>query len=402
MLTERNRGDLAAFLGRSVLSNTRKTYDRHWELWKKFLSNESATSDPFLKGVDDDEKSALVGLFLLRRYEAGHRGKSATSVTAGIRLRFTQELESTTFLDSAIITTARTSCKLSPTELRTIRNAGASDSVKLPICAAILTDMRERLWNGHSWNGTGVKSRMAYLGCIWGFDQSVRISEYTRPEPGSVDHCVRVDDLTFYMSIPSLINGIVGSELSNLCLSNGTEVGEFVKQIMECRLLPASCKNKPVVKSKLISRRSPEEVQFFEDLGLFIIRSRSEGEDNLFSHRENGGRSVSLTGKTVRTQVKLACGLHGLPPAYFSSHSLRKAGFTHLRSAGATEDDRRDRGNYAPNSPVMNQTYDYATGLGPLASNSLVGGVIPSVIDVRRLIPAPPNPREQVRGNALG
>ena len=49
MLTERNREDLAAFLGRSVLSNTRKTYDRHWTLWKKFLSNESAVSDPFLK-----------------------------------------------------------------------------------------------------------------------------------------------------------------------------------------------------------------------------------------------------------------------------------------------------------------------------------------------------------------
>ena len=73
-----------------------------------------------------------------------------------------------------------------------------------------------------------------------------------------------------------------------------------------------------------------------------------------------------------------------------------------MRSAGATEDDRRDRGNYAPNSQVMNQTYDYATRLGPLTSNSLVGSVIPTVIDVRRLIPVPRNPREQVRANALG
>ena len=86
-----------------------------------------------------------------------------------------------------------------------------------------------------------------------------------------------------------MIDGVVGSELTNLCLSNGIEVGAFVKQIMECRVLAASCKNKVVVKSKLISRRSPEEVQFLEDLALFIIRSRSEGEDNLFSHRESGG-----------------------------------------------------------------------------------------------------------------
>jgi hypothetical protein len=45
-----------------------------------------------------------------------------------------------------------------------------------------------------------------------------------------------------------------------------------------------------------------------------------------------------------------------------------------MRAQGATEDDRRDRGNYAVGSQVMNQTYDYASGLGPLASNSLKGG----------------------------
>ena len=61
---------------------------------------------------------------------------------------------------------------------------------------------------------------------------------------------------------------------------------------------------------------------------------------------------------------------------------------THMRAAGAPEDDRRDRGNYAPGSQVMNSTYDYATGLGPLAANSLSGGWVPSLEHVRRLIPA--------------
>lgn len=42
-----------------------------------------------------------------------------------------------------------------------------------------------------------------------------------------------------------------------------------------------------------------------------------------------------------------------------------------MRPQGSTDDDRRDRGNYAAGSAVINNTYDYATGLGPLASNSL-------------------------------
>jgi hypothetical protein len=57
-----------------------------------------------------------------------------------------------------------------------------------------------------------------------------------------------------------------------------------------------------------------------------------------------------------------------------------------MRASGAMEDDRRDRGNYAPGSQVMNLTYDYATGLGPLAANGLTGGHRPSVADVHRLV----------------
>ena len=36
----------------------------------------------------------------------------------------------------------------------------------------------------------------------------------------------------------------------------------------------------------------------------------------------------------------------------------------------------------------MNNTYDYADGLGPSELNSLVGGYKPTLKDVKRLIPA--------------
>jgi hypothetical protein len=58
-----------------------------------------------------------------------------------------------------------------------------------------------------------------------------------------------------------------------------------------------------------------------------------------------------------------------------------------MRAQGPTEEDRRDRGNYSAGSQVMNNTYDYATGLGPLGSNSLEGGHRLNKADLRRLIP---------------
>jgi integrase len=121
---------------------------------------------------------------------------------------------------------------------------------------------------------------------------------------------------------------------------------------------------------------------------LFIIKSGSAGNEELFTFHRLDGSEVPLRSRTIRDELKKTCELHGLPPAYFSSHSLRKGAITHMRAAGATEEDRRDRGNNAAGSQVMNQIYDYAVGLGPLASNSLPGGRRLGLRDVKRLIPA--------------
>ena len=166
-------------------------------MWAEFLKREVDHDDPFLRGVAEEDKAALVSLLMLRRHEAGHRGKSATSFTAGVRMRYAQETLDTAFLDSAVIATARTSCQMKPYELRARKNSGLQSTVKLPICESILTDMRKRLWEGRDWKGVDMQVRMTYLGCMWGFEMGARVSEYTKPEPGAVDHCVRTDDLTF-------------------------------------------------------------------------------------------------------------------------------------------------------------------------------------------------------------
>jgi hypothetical protein len=141
-------------------------------------------------------------------------------------------------------------------------------------------------------------------------------------------------------------------------------------------------------RAKLIGRRSDDESRFLSELVTFIVRSGTRGSDELFSIRSAGGAKTSLSGRTVRDHIKDTCRRLGLPPSHFSSHSLRKGAVTHMRANGVSEDDRRDRGNYAPGSQVMNNTYDYVTGLGPLASNSLPGAQPPTITDIQRILPA--------------
>jgi hypothetical protein len=36
-----------------------------------------------------------------------------------------------------------------------------------------------------------MQARMAYLGCMWGFELGAWVSEYTQAEPGATNDCVR-------------------------------------------------------------------------------------------------------------------------------------------------------------------------------------------------------------------
>ena len=385
MLSKQSKRDLAVFIGTSVLPNTQRVYEQHWVLWKEFLKNEANQDDPFLRNVSEEEKTSLIGLMMLRRHEAGQRGKAATAFTAGIRMKFSQETLSTDFMDAAVITTTRSSCRLKPSELRERRNSGGSTHAKLPICESILADMRAHMWAGRGWGENDKHARMSYLGCMWGFEMGARVSEYTRPEPGGTDHCVRVNDLTFTVVTEEGTSNIIGSALAATGLLQ-TAKGKL--QVVECRMLAASSKAKVSVKPKLIGRRSAEEAEFLGDLLDFMAHSGATGNEELMSFRRADGSLAALRARSVRDKLKVTCRRNGLPQDYFSSHSLRKGAITQMRALGSSEEDRRDRGNYAPGSQVMNNTYDYATGLGPLAANSLAGGYKPDLTDLKRLIPA--------------
>jgi hypothetical protein len=61
-----------------------------------------------------------------RKYKQNRRGKAATAFTAAIHVEFAKRRLSTTFLDSAVVSTARSSCKMTPAELRERRNIRSS------------------------------------------------------------------------------------------------------------------------------------------------------------------------------------------------------------------------------------------------------------------------------------
>ena len=373
----------------SVTAATANAYEGHWLKWCRFLFDDLDTEDPLLGDCMEEDKPVIVGLFLQLRYDEGMRGKQATSVTAGIRLKFVAALRSTAFLDSAIVTAARTACRMSTTELRAKKDLGPSTSVKIPLCESLLKDMRVKLWAGRGWGREDIDCKMTYIGCMWGYDMDARISEYTAHEAGAEDHCVRCRDLVLGVRGPTGSYQIEGGAPFFTDLREGRA---SASQILGFRVLTASQKTGAPVKAKTVGRRSSEESQFLEDLVTFMAYSKVMPSDELFCRyieRQSGiVDRKRLQGRMVREAVKGVCRDAGLPEDYFSSHSLRKAATTQMRAMGVSELDMIDRGSYVEGSKVMRAVYDYSTGgHGPLSSNSLVGGTQPSTDDVRSWLP---------------
>ena len=107
--------------------------------------------------------------------------------------------------------------------------------------------------------------------------------------------------------------------------------------------MSGALKGKVAVKLELVARKTPEEAESLEDLIAWMSNSRTIEKDELFSFRKQDGSISALMWRTVRKELKRTCESNGLLPKYFSSHSLRKGAITHMRSQGASQDDRRDR-----------------------------------------------------------
>ena len=82
------------------------------------------------------------------------------------------------------------------------------------------------------------------------------MSEYTVPEPGKVDHRIRVDDLIFVAVFPSGTRSFYGSELAGVGTADGV-AGR--PNVVGCRATAVTAAGKRMVKPKLVGRRSAEE-----------------------------------------------------------------------------------------------------------------------------------------------
>jgi hypothetical protein len=109
-MSVQSRQELSTIMSTAVLPKTNGVYEKEWESFKAFVKKETGSDDPFLTECTEDEKATVVALMMMRRHEAGKRGKAATSFRAAVRQMYARTMPPTALFESSVITTARVSC----------------------------------------------------------------------------------------------------------------------------------------------------------------------------------------------------------------------------------------------------------------------------------------------------
>jgi hypothetical protein len=118
---------------------------------------------------------------------------------------------------------------------------------------------------------------------------------------GNQDPCACVDDLTFSLEVAGVTEYIAGSGLVEMQLADSFD-GR--RSVTECMVRTVTAKRKVVVKPTHISRRSPEEEEFLDDLVSWIVHSGTTGKEEVFSYRRSNGQLMPMSGRTVRDELK--------------------------------------------------------------------------------------------------
>ena len=381
------QSELQAFLAKSVTTSTLQGYKRGWEEWGVYL-RERGIEDPYLRLYPEEEKVMLLCNLFRMRYVAGRRGKGAYAIGAAVRKFFQIKLQSVTFFDNPMTTTARTACRMTTDELRQLQRSGGGTD-KLPVFWEMFSIMRETHWENKSWLYPDIDKRMTAMGALLAYELANRGGETTSVGgTSSENHTIYNEQCVFRLEDPVVIEGKSHSGF----FAGTPEFRQWVtiSNVVSCEIGAASHKSGALAAHnvKVIARRNDRESELLDDLCEWCLKSGSTAEEPLLSRRAFSGKEVTLkklTPKMMANLVKATAKSLGLNESEFANHSLRKGAVTQMNASGCLREETNSRGHYSRDSVLVNTVYNHNnTGRGPTGASSGTGRRDITLEDVRR------------------
>jgi hypothetical protein len=374
----------ALFLQEAGLTpDTVTKHAKAWTMWITFLASRegAASPDPFMRQVTQRECSILIGLWLtwLRRTHntrASHLGPMLSHLKSNWRTaNITSLFPSSTTEDEF----DRILKALGPTEdeQREILEE-KRDNIKLPMPPQLVWDLREEVMQGLSSSGGGwaaapTMDRIGgYMGVVLAAESAQRGVNWVYKRNSS-SIVIKTSDVRFQMGVgeeddDGLHNNLrefKGDEARTFLLQGGATSActARLNRIREVRLDFMKDKMGKSSANMLIARRTPEEAQIIEDLGMWLCLSGTTDKDPFLIRYAKGKKGAigrrMITPSDCSSIVKLAANRADLPAKHFSLKSTRSGATTAMASAGADKNTIHSRTGHSSKSRVSDSHYNF-------------------------------------------
>ena len=305
--------------------NTRKAYKAHWTQWTGYMISRSA--DPYMQDHNKGEIVSYLTSFVRVLCEAGRY--SRTALPAISFYWGCHGTDNTIFADPRIHLLRRRS-SVAGSARETSQLVGMRQ--QMPVTYDMLQRMRlnryERGCTAANWEGQAV-----YLFCALAFHFTLRSSELMRT---SANHWLRTEDIQFVTGGGTPVRLSVDEARSSTARP----------RVERCLITAWSTKTRSKGKVLTLDRTTAAESQLLDDLLDWVRASATRADEPVLGIRRDGTLST-MTRAMASFAIKRCAVSFGMPPQYFSLHSLRRGGATAAKSAGVPREERKRVGDWS-------------------------------------------------------
>ena len=405
----------STFLGLSCVQGTWDQYNKPWKMWEAYLLTVKGPGfgNPRLEEMTRHDQVIRMVLFIKHLYETGLRKDRVIAYVAAISANMQRLTCDTSLFGDALITRAKNGTVGTNEELAAA-NAKKLAKPTLPMALEMVMKARERFWEGKAWDALGMNWKAAWLCIALGFNFGARIGHLTlnkgkssrAPKPGatpavpkraSPDHCLKCEQMKFYVRHPGLPNLhiMLGGEEIRTFLQDDVKGKTCRVEFLEVSFLTSKTSRKVtrnVVHVKKIARSTLEEITLLQDICEWMVYAKPKAADEItcrYASRDNARGTVDrkvITASEVNKAIKALAEYLNLPPAMFSSRSLRSGLATHLTAQGVSNEKRNQIGGWTVNSQVVDRHYAHTAAIGGALGADLEGPGVWSLGDVRHMV----------------
>jgi hypothetical protein len=296
----------------------------------------------FLGDLPPADQSVRLSCYVQYLHGLGYREAVLERKISGLKMVFLEALVDVRFFSSDLVTRTRRAARPTPQEAAALESERRRKQ-SLPASLDLIWPVREEFWTGESWLCPGLDRRAVWLAIAIGLDSGCRMSNLAQGHSNRTNHVIKAEAVVVVYMVDQDPNPrrAIGGEVFRRVAS---ELVNFPACITKVEYHYTTGKIDMPTAWHTLGRRTVQESTLLEDLVTYLVVSRVQGSDELFTRypgpldKRNCARKV-LTQRQVKAGLDWAAERAGLPRGSIKLSGVRRGNAETSRAAGVSHEE---------------------------------------------------------------